>query len=239
MSNALTTEAQNANTLNLDPQSLVAKNFDENAAGNMVSGIDFMTRIQLNGSSANLAKKGLVPPGNYVLIKGKDQFVDLGKSVNAWICGLRLKALNFGGDPVVVFYDAATPEFQDIKAKADADPTNSGCLAGFEFLLYLPDVKPTPESKFGTFVTYFLCSKSARNEAPAFKALLGKTATLTAVLAENKKKQMWHVPKALTCTIPLAMPDIQVVQDTVNRFVNAMPSRVKKAEATEGGERPQ
>lgn len=239
MSEALTTPGQN--TLPLNTQALVAGNFDEGAAGKLVTGIDFLVRIQLCGASANLCKEGKIGVGNYALMKNKTEFIDLGKSVNAWVCGLRMKALDFGGDPVTVYYDPKSAEFQDILRRADADKQNSGCLAGFEFLLYLPDVKVAGD-KPGTYVTFFLCSASARNEAPSFRAYLGKTVTLSSKLAENKKKQKWHVPQALACSLPLGSPNTDELQAVVNRFVNAMPSSVKKAEAAAVGadaDRPQ
>ena len=234
MSEALATPAQNANTLPVNTENLVAKSFDETAAAKFVTGIDFLVRIQLCGSSTNLCKEGKIAVGNYALIKNKNEFVDLGKSLNVWVCALRMKALAFGDDPVTVYYDPKTPEFQDIVRRAEADKQNSGCMAGFEFLLYIPDKR--------TYATFFLSSASARNEAPSLKALITKTATLSSALAENKKKQKWHVPKALTCSVPLAPPDMEEFASVTSRFVNAMPSSVKKADAAKVGvdaDRPQ
>lgn len=207
--------------LALDTQNQVAASFDEKGAMELVTGFEMLPRLQLNGGSAELAKSGAVPVGSYVVIKKKGEHIDLGKTVDCFVLSLRMKALAYKDDPARVYYDPKSVEFKEIVARQDRDGKESGCMAGWDFLCYLPSHK--------MYVSFFLASKSARNEGPAVRSLLGKAMTLSSSLAENKKKDTWLVPKALACTKPLEGPNLEEANAIANRFVNASPSSVKVA----------
>lgn len=203
---------------------MMAAGFDEKDYANFASSIEFLPRLQLCGASSNLCKEGKQPVGTYATVKDKENHTDLGKQCNVFVCGLRLKALEIieGTGPqagIFSFFDPKSDEFGRV-AKLSLEK-DTGCLAGPEFLVYIPATKQ--------FATFFMASKSMRNEAPAIKALLGKACTLTISLAENKKKQKWHVPKALPCSIPLDPPNNDDLQAQLLRFKNPVSSNVKKA----------
>lgn len=219
---------------------MMAAGFDEKDYANFASSVEFLPRLQLCGASSNLCKEGKIAVGSYALVQDKERFKDLGKQTNVFIVGLRLKALEIieGTTPaagIFSFFDPKSPEFQRVASLSLEKDT--GCLAGPEFLVYL--------SKEKQFATFFMASKSMRNEAPSIKALLGKACTLTIALAENKKKQKWHVPKALPCSIPLDQPTGDELAAQLLRFKNPVSSNVKKAPdaptgtpVTAGSERP-
>lgn len=204
-------------------QMLAAGYSDEDYAG-FASGFDFLPRLTLCGASTNLCKEGKQPIGTYALVYSADRHGDLGKQTNVFVLGMRLKALEIAADGIFNFFDPKSPEFARVANLSQVK--DSGCLAGPEFLVYVPSTKE--------FATFFMASKSMRNEAPSLKALLGKAATLQISLAENKKKQKWHVPKALPCTIPLSPPSPDALTMQLNKFRNPVSSQVKTADAPAG-----
>lgn len=217
--------------LAINQADLVVAGFDENEYAGLAGGMEFLPRLQLSGATSDLAKEGKVPIGTYTLVETKEKYTDLGKQINVFILGLRLKALEISktGDGISSFYDPKSDDFKRI-ANASQD-RDSGCLAGPEFLVYIPSQK--------RFATFFMASKSMRNEAPSVKALLGKAATLQVAMAENKKKQKWHVPKTLPCTIPLDPPDQTEFASVSNKFRNPVSSKPKILANTAGEvERP-
>lgn len=212
----------------VDQSEMLATGFDANDYASFASGIEFLPRLQLCGASSDLCKESKVPIGTYAVVKDKDNFADIGKSINLFVCGLRLKALEIIQGPEGGVYNFFDPKADEFKRVANlSNEKDTGCLAGPEFLVYIPATKQ--------FATFFMANKSMRNEAPSVKALLGKAATLTISLAENKKKQKWHVPKALPCTIPLENPPQDELSAQVLRFRNPVSSNVKKAPLATAG----
>jgi hypothetical protein len=106
---------------------------------------DFLPRLQLVGSSSDLAKEGTIQQGNYALIGGKDSVTDLGKSVDTLVLAWRPKALDMSDmEHILSSYDFESSLFKDIASKADVK--DSGCMFGVEFLMWISSVQ-----KFGTF----------------------------------------------------------------------------------------
>lgn len=209
----------------IDANELVAAGFDERDYANFAGGIEFLPRLQLCGASTDLCKEGKQPIGTYAIVKDKDNYTDLGKQCNLFVCGLRLKALEIIQGPEGGVYNFFDPKSEEFKRVANlSNEKDTGCLAGPEFLVYIPATKQ--------FATFFMASKSMRNEAPSVKALLGKAASLTVALAENKKKQKWHVTKALPCTIPLDVPPPEELSAQLLRFRNPVSSNVRRAPVT-------
>lgn len=210
-------------------RAMVAANVDDKALTDLSgAGFAFLPRLQLCGSSSNLCKESKIPVGMYAYIKGKgDAFDNLGGSVNCFLYGLRLKAMKFTKDKILSYYDPNGKEFQAIKAVSLEK--DSGCLAGPEYLCYIPGKG---------WCTLYLTSKSARNESPQLKGLLGKTVTLTAFLAENAKKQKWHVIRSAPCSIPLEAPPDAEIEIQQTRFLNAKDSAEEAVpEAAQEGQR--
>lgn len=196
---------------------MVAANIDDKALADLSgNGFgSFLPRLQLCGGSSNLCKEGKINAGRYAFVKGKgDAFTDLGPSVNLFPFGLRLKAMRFLKDSILSYFDPTGPEF--LKIKAVSLEKDSGCLAGPEYLCFIPG---------HGWCTLYLTSKSARNESPQLKAMLGKPVTLTAFLAENAKKQKWHVIRSAPCSVPLEAPSADDILVQQTRFLNAQDSK--------------
>lgn len=211
------------------PRAMVAANVDDKALTDLSgAGFAFLPRLQLCGSSSNLCKESKIQVGRYAYIKGKgDAFEDLGASVNIHLYGLRLKAMKFTKDKILSYYNPNTAEFQAIKAVSLEK--DSGCLAGPEYLCYVPGKG---------WCTLYLTSKSARNESPQLRGLLGKSVTLTAFLAENAKKQKWHVIRSAPCSIPLEKPTDAEIEAHQEKFLNAKDSQEEAVpEAQQEGQR--
>jgi hypothetical protein len=222
VSEALTTTEQPTPVTSLAIASgsqMVASGVDDKDFAEYSGSYSYLPYLQLCGASTNLCKEGKQPIGTYALVHDKTRHDDLGKSVNIFICGMRLKAFEMAGEGNFSFYDPKSDDFKRV-ARLSGEK-DSGCMAGPEFLCYIPSKK--------MFATFFMASMSARNEAPAVKALLGRAATLTVSLAENKKKQKWHVTKTLPCSVPLDPPDSAELTMQQNKFCNPISSKIKVA----------
>lgn len=123
---------------------------------------NWLPRMQLFSSSSNICKAGKFPLNHYGLVVNKDQVADLGAEVIGLALSWRPKALRIDGDSVIIRYNPDSPEFQEIAEKSKTP--NSFCMYGPEFLFWLSE-----QDKLATF---FLCSKSARREAPNLRDLM-------------------------------------------------------------------
>lgn len=228
MSTELDTVPVNENALvNIDTKDLVAPGIDDAALASFGSGGEYLPRLQLCGASTNLCKEGKQPIGTFAIVVNKDTHEDLGKDANVWVLGLRLKALEIKDGTPISFFDHTTPEFRRIASLAGVQ--DSGCMAGPEYLVYIPAKK--------RFATYFLSSPSSQNEHPKLKAQLGKAVKLLVTLAENKKKQKWHVHKVVECSVPLESPAMDLYSAVLTKFKNPQASKMTAAPAEES-ERP-
>jgi hypothetical protein len=205
--------------LGISAADMVAASADEKTLAQYGSARGWLPRLELCGASSNLCKEGKQPVGTYALVLDKDTHQDMGKEVNAFICGLRLCALDFR-DGVTSFYDPKSVEFQQIAELSEVKDSN--CMAGMQFLLYIP--------KLERFCTFYMASISQSNESPNVKALLGKAATLLCNLAENKKKQKWHVTQAIPCTLALTPPPADELALQLHKFKNPPKKEVVLAE---------
>lgn len=189
--------------------------FDKISAGK------YLPRIQFMSSASEPCKDGSFPVNHYALYKSKTP-MDLTAEVVVLVIAWRPKALRLG-DGVLAFYDVENPEFR--KIQEEADKQDSGCMFGPEYLCYIPSVKE--------FATFFMGSKSARNESSNMKALLGKGATLRSQKLSNKK-YTWQSPQVIPCTTPFELPPIEEIKEIATKFTNPPESEVETVE--EGAE---
>lgn len=182
--------------------------FDKVAAGK------FLPRIQFMSSSSEPCKTGGFPVNHYALFKSKTP-IDLTAEVNVLVVSWRPKALRIG-DSVMAFYDVENAEFKKIVEESDVQ--DSGCMYGPEFLCYIPAMKE--------FATFFMGSKSARNESPNLKALMGKGATLRSQKIQNKK-YTWQSPQIVPCSTPFDLPAIEEIKKIAEQFINPPVTEVE------------
>lgn len=185
----------------------------------------FLPRIQLGGGQSEAVKEGKLPMAHWGLFQG-ESIIDLGAEVDVIVLAWQPKAMDTSSDPPVSVIKYDDPKFVEIKEKSAVE--NSGCMWGFEFLVYIP--------KQEQFAAYFMASKTARREAPAVKALIGRTATLKIKFIKNAKYS-WHGPQVTPCSTPYEVPTAEEMQDAAKKFASVTTSNVEKVEASAEGER--
>jgi len=201
-------------------ENAVTKYSDEDFALATKAG-DYLPRVQLMTSNSDKCKKGDFPINHYALVRGKD-FQDLGDSVDALVIAWRPKAIEMA-DAIIVDHDPNSEEFKRIQAKAG--DANSGCMYGPEFLLYLPDQKE--------FATFFMGSKSSRNEAGNMRTRMHKAATLKSQELSNKHYS-WFSPSIVSCSTPFDLPDQAELVEQKQKFENPPEPELEKDSGGDG-----
>ena len=163
-------------------------------------------RIQLFGSSSNAVKEGKIAMGHFAVVDSAN-INDLGESFDCVILGYRMKAIYFGDD-VEVNFDPTSERFQEIAKLSTV--TDSDCVFGPEYLLYIPD---------HGYIPYHLNNISSQYESKAFRSLVGKVATVKATLIKGKKGT-YHAPKVAACNVPVSLPPIEEVKKVLADFNN-------------------
>lgn len=190
------------------------------------AGVNFLPRLQLYTSNSDLVKSGKIPLTHYGVVKGKDTLFDLGKTVVMIPLAWRAKAMDVKAEPnPLAYFDQKSPEFMKIVEIANAD-SNQGKMFGPEFLVWIDT---------HGYCTFFFGSKSARNVAPALKALLPKAnGQLQVAAATSKyiegKEYKWHAPEISPSAQTLAsMPPPETIYPTVSEFLNPKASEQEPA----------
>lgn len=201
---------------------LVAGNITDDLFNQITAGTDFFPRIQLMGGNSGLVLDGKATVGNYCFIRTKEDFSDLGKEIDILVCAMRLKAMRIG-DEVVSVFDPDDPEFGKIWTESKIK--DSGCLAGPEFLFYLPEKQE--------FVTFFMASKTASKVAPTVRTYIAdgspSPCTLKAVLITTKKYK-WHGPVVTDCSTPFSPPDQDAFIEALDKFQNPPENEVESVD---------
>ena len=217
MTDEIATTDDGALTLaSLQQNTAVGKHSDEEFDSLKTS--SFLSRVQLMTANAAKCKSGEFPINHYAIVDGST-FHDIGKEVDCLVLGWRPKALEID-DEILTVYDPKDAEFERIKDRADNEK-DSGCMWGFEFLLWLGQQK--------RFTTFFCGSKSARREAPNMKALLNGAATLRSKLIETKKFS-WQGIVVVACSTPMPMPSNARFQAELEKFNNPPAPTTERVE---------
>jgi hypothetical protein len=186
---------------------------------NTIAGNTYLPRLQLCGGNSDLCKTGVISIGSYAWIQGKDNAADLGKKVVAIVLAWRSKAVDMSED-IITSFDQNSAMFKSIKEKSEI--SDSKCMFGPEFLLYVPD---------RGFCTYHMASKTSRNTAPSvFQCMKDrKPVVLGSVLIEGKKHK-WHGPTAVSSSTPLpSYPEVDEVNAQIQSFSNPPQSSTELA----------
>jgi len=191
----------------------------------LASSSTFLPRLQVMTGNSGLVSSGKISPGRLGLVKSKEEVEDLGNQIDCIPLSFRYKAMSFSdnGD-VVSKFNPSDPEFKKIQEKSSIQ--NSGCMAGIEFLLWLPN-----QDKFCTF---YLASVSARKESANIRGLIGKGATIKTKFIESKRYK-WHAPVVTVCSSPLDPPEMEALKEEMEKFNNPKESEVELADSNEGG----
>jgi hypothetical protein len=206
----------------------VRHNMTDEMFATLASSNKFLPRIQLFGSSSKLCKQGKFPIGHYGLVTAKDTAEDMGVSFDALVINVRPKAVDFNGEQPISIFDNLDPEFARIRE--DSGESDSNCMWGPEFLLWLP--------RFGRrYATFFFANPTMRREAPAVRQLMGNAATFKIRFIESKQYGGWHGPIVTACSTPFEPPDFEEIEATLNTFLNPSPSEAKELAEVESQER--
>lgn len=193
--------------------SSVPSKWGDDVFGTM-SGAVYLPRLQLYGANSDAVKEGTIGMGEFGIVRARD-VKGLGKPIDVLVLEWRPKAMyvSKGKDVVECNYDPSSPRFKEIAITADTT-SDSGCMFGPEFLVWIPDEG---------FATYFLSSKSARYEADNLRKLMCRMVTLESVLVKGSGKQAsrsWHAPKAKECLTPYTFPAVEEIDKQKSDFLN-------------------
>jgi hypothetical protein len=181
---------------------------------------DWLQRVQLYGANSKDVKALRIPMAHYGLVKDKDNIIDLGTQFDSIPLRWRSKAVRFGAEDVLNFYDPEDEEF--LKIMEESEIPDSDCMYGPEFLMWLPSHKK--------FVTFFCNSKTSRKMAPDILGLLGQPMTLKVKFIETKKYS-WHGPVAVPCSTPIVdLPSQEQVLEQINKFDNPPKQEIETAD---------
>jgi len=222
MSNDMTPNQPAMSIKELNQQIVGTTSSTDDVFGAVAKASSFLPRLQLFTSASNECKKGEFPLNHYGVVTAKNRIRDLGKTVEVVPLAWRPKAMQIMADGTILSkYDAKDPEFGRIAEMSDIQ--NSGCMFGPEFLLWVPGIKG--------FVTFFMSSKSARNEAPALKDKLDQeqAATLDSTFLSNKKFS-WQSPVIRGCSTPLDLPAGDSLITEITKFKNPPKDEIEAAE---------
>lgn len=185
-------------------------NTSDDVFADMSKGADYLCRLQLQGSNSKLVKLKKIPCGHYAYITTKENFIDLGEAIDVFAITWRPRALDMSGATPISVYDPKSALFKDIAERSFGQDSN--CTFGPDFLVWIPEVKRFASLHWG--------SKTARQDAPAFMALMkeNRASTLTCRIIE-KPKFVWEAMTVNACSTPFALPDLDKTQDQITKFV--------------------
>ena len=177
----------------------------------VASGGAYLPYMQLFTTKSGPVTEGKIPGGHYGVVRDGN-ITDIGKEVNLILIAVRARAYEKtdGGQITVVFdkNDAEYIRIQDLQASGV-----QGCMAGPEFLVWIPSEK--------TFATYFCGSKTLKREARKLGRFLGGHAVSFRVHLIDNGKHKWHGPLVSACSVSLpSLPDSEELTEEVQKFKN-------------------
>ena len=176
------------------------------------------TSLRLMGSKSNEVETGLVKPGVWAVI-GSDEPQVLASSIVALVVHMRYRALDYSSKPVRCTTDLKDPMYAEIEANSSVK--DSDCMAGPEYLLYLPETD--------SFEPYWLANKSSKFIHKKLLNAMRKAVTLKTVF-KQLKFNFW-APEVYSCDEVFEIPSDDRILAAVTAFSHANVQ--KEAEAAE------
>jgi len=168
---------------------------------------NYLPRIQVVDSNSRVCKKKQAEAGSYAFIKSEDDVIDLSNQFDALIIHVRFTAIDTSGDTPVFCHDKESATYENIVERSGG--TDSGCLYGPEFLLYVPSMK--------AFATFFCASATARRESKNIYKLIKRGATFKTHYIE-KGRYSWYGPLVIECSTPMELPDMEEIKKVATEF---------------------
>lgn len=170
----------------------------------------FLPRMQLFIANSALVKESKIPMNHYGLVAAKDNVDDLGKEVDVLLIAWRPRALDTSDKNNIRASSIIASElFQEIKEKSGE--TNSGCLFGPEFLIWIPSRDKFAGILFG--------SKSARMEARNVQQFIQKPCTFKSRLIKTSAYS-WQAMVVSGCSSPMEIPIKEKLLEVADDFLN-------------------
>lgn len=211
---------------------------DDKDFNDLTQSSSFLSRLQFMVSQSPLVQSEEMKANTYYIIKGKNSYVELGATCDVIPIYMRFKAIRYGDNDVLAYYDIKSEAFQQIRYEFENVP-NSGCSCGPEFLVYVP-----AES---AFCTLHFGNKSCLGQAPNLKKRIitdengnieqTLPATLKSGLGENKKGQKWRYMTVEPCSAIFDPPDQEALEKALKMFMNPPVQNVEKATEEESTDR--
>lgn len=192
------------------------KTDDQETFDSQVVNVGFLPTLKLYNASANAVKKKLVQMAHYGLASNKDTIKDLGESLDIIPITHRYKAVEKVGDKYLSYYNPDSDNYNRTKEKSK--DKKSGCLAGIEFLVWIPSVEK--------FALWYAANTSTLSIAKEIRALYLKPATLKANYIETKDYS-WHAPVITVCSTQLNVPSDSDLTAELTKFRNPKEAEVE------------
>ena len=205
VSSELATIQEATTTLDIPVEQTMAVNVASDDFDSIVS--TYLPRIQLFDFNTDAVKSDKIKAGHYGIVVNTN-IIPAGKDVVAFYIAYRLAALDMR-DGFKAYYDHKSPDFLNIAEISKG--SNSRCLAGPEFLLYLPEYK--------RFVTFMMGSKTAKREAGEMRDKLRSLVTLKSKLI-SADTYKWFGPVVTACSTPHNPPAPDRMNAEIERFRN-------------------
>jgi hypothetical protein len=212
--------------------------FDAKELTDLTGGGTYLPRIQLIAATSELSDK--FNPGTFVMTRGKDNHVDLGKSFRAAAVLYQGKAAYLvKGQAPDVSIDIHSEKFAKFKQLAKGK--TPGYMFGPEFLIWLHSLDEP------CFTTFFCSSYTAQQAAAPLidivnKAVKGEGGFGFTVSSKRKSnaKGSWFAPDFIPDNTPIAnMPSPEEWEDAKAKFKSVSgPAKPKLEEATGEEDRP-
>jgi hypothetical protein len=195
---------------------LVPDRYTEAAFDDLATIGNYLPYVQLMSATSVPVQRGDVRVGNHAIFKGK-AIIDLGQNVQCWVCAWRPIALSTSGDKPISFYDPNSEGFKKVREIADRGIFGDGAMCGPQFLIFIPG---------HGFATYLMASKTAKNEAANFKALIDKCAIISSKFIETKKYN-WYGPQIVSASQQFDTPNIEEYHNVLKEFKNPPETKVE------------
>lgn len=191
----------------------------------LVSGKEWLGRIQQNASNNPDVMQGKKVGGAFNHITSKEEELDLGDEFDCMIVGERAHALSWASEPPVSYYDPKSPEFLELKRKADISSNENKCVYGPSFLLWIPKIQK--------FSTILLGSFTAKKQARTMYGFLNAKQPVTFKKAFNKNdKGAWWSFTVVSCSLDLPQPKEEDFKRWYDDFKNPKAGPEKDTTAT-------
>lgn len=223
------------------PESSDLAKFSDADFGAVAAAGDWLPRLGILSGASDLFKSGKATEIGKMLVQwNSDRFRVLTPEINIISYTWRPKALDMRGATPLAYFDRTKDTFKAVQDLSNVKDSN--CMAGPEFLVWIPDV--------GELGMLFCGSKSARRVAPNLLALmtyqdpqtgLNKIRPTKATLkvkyvAPQNSKYSWHAFDVLPCSAPIAtQPEADDLEEQIRKFLNPQDSQIEAAPATPAG----